>query len=43
MRPRSGKVVLLEKRGVEEWDDPSKMKRFIILNIKFKGKEGSRG
>ena len=29
----------MKKRGTEEWDNPSKMKRMIILKIKFKGKE----
>ena len=30
---------LLKKKGSEEWDDLSKMKRFIILKIKFEGKD----
>ena len=30
---------MLKKRGIGEWDDPSKMKRLIILKIKFEGKE----
>ena len=31
--------VLLKKRGLEEWDDSSKMKRLVILITKFEGKE----
>ncbi|TYK06491.1 putative mitochondrial protein [Cucumis melo var. makuwa] len=42
VRFRSDKGVLLKKKSVKEWDDdPSKMKRLIILKIKFKGKEAA--
>ncbi len=39
----------MKKRGIEKWDDPSKMKGMIILKINFKGrrksclKEGDEG
>ena len=29
----------MKNKGVEKWNDPSKMKKLIIVNIKFKGKE----
>ena len=37
--PDPRKRDLLKKIGVEEWNDSSKMKRLIILKIKFEGKE----
>ena len=32
----------MKKRGIDEWNDPSKMKRMIILKIMFKGNERLR-
>lgn len=35
------KGVRLKKRGTKERDDPSKMKKMVIIKIMFKGNEGS--